>query len=274
MLRRKATFCVFLFSTLWVSVAQAASDQLQELTKAIRIADMVEVLRQEGLSHGDDLSSDLMPGRGDESWDRRVSEIYDTVWMEQIVREAFEAEMQGIELQPLLSFFTSDTGREVVELELSTREALLDESKERVANKAYKSARRENSWIYGQVTELIEDSDLIEFNVTGSLNSNMMFYRGMSDGGALFMSEDEMLADVWSQEEAIRSDSGEWLGTYLLMAYQTLEREELEAYAELYRSTPGQKFNAAVFAAYNRLYDEISYALGLAVARHMQSEKL
>ncbi|MEL6432914.1 MAG: DUF2059 domain-containing protein, partial [Pseudomonadota bacterium] len=253
---------------------QAASEQMQELTEALRIGDMVEILRQEGFTHSQQLAADLIPGRANASWSKQITTIYDTGWMEKVVSQTFAEEMRDAALAPLIAFFTSDTGREVVELELKAREALLDEKKEQLAGQLYRRAKRNNSWIYEQITELIEDSDLVEFNVAGSLNSNMMFYRGMADGGAFTLSEEEMLADVWSQEEQIRADSEDWLGPYLMLAYQKLDREELSAYAGLYRTEPGQKFNTAIFTAYNTLYDQISYALGRAIARQLKSEEL
>ncbi|MEL6515761.1 MAG: DUF2059 domain-containing protein [Pseudomonadota bacterium] len=273
-LRKSATLAAGLAFAVWSSLAQAASEQMQELTEALRIGDMVEILRQEGFTHSQQLAADLIPGRANASWSKQITTIYDTGWMEKVVSQTFAEEMRDAALAPLIAFFTSDTGREVVELELKAREALLDEKKEQLAGQLYRRAKRNNSWIYEQITELIEDSDLVEFNVAGSLNSNMMFYRGMADGGAFTLSEEEMLADVWSQEEQIRADSEDWLGPYLMLAYQKLDREELSAYAGLYRTEPGQKFNTAIFTAYNTLYDQISYALGRAIARQLKSEEL
>ncbi|MEO1502302.1 MAG: DUF2059 domain-containing protein [Pseudomonadota bacterium] len=273
-LRKSATLAAVLAFAVWSSLAQAASEQMQELTEALRIGDMVEILRQEGFTHSQQLAADLIPGRANASWSKQITTIYDTGWMEKVVSQTFAEEMRDAALAPLIAFFTSDTGREVVELELKAREELLDEKKEQLAGQLYRRAKRNNSWIYEQITELIEDSDLVEFNVAGSLNSNMMFYRGMADGGAFTLSEEEMLADVWSQEEQIRADSEDWLGPYLMLAYQKLDREELSAYAGLYRTEPGQKFNTAIFTAYNTLYDQISYALGRAIARQLKSEEL
>ena len=58
------------------------------------------------------------------------------------------------------------------------------------------------------------------------------------------------------------------------MVERALAEDELEAYAELYRSPEGKVLNTAIFEAYDRMYDEISYLLGQAVAQQMQSEEL
>ena len=83
-----------------------------------------------------------------------------------------------------------------------------------------------------------------------------------------------MLADVVTQESEIRDESAEWLGAYLYMAYQSLSQEQLETYAELYRSDQGQAVNAAIFQAYDQMYEELSYLLGRAVADQMRGQDL
>ena len=117
-------------------------------------------------------------------------------------------------------------------------------------------------------------SDLIEMNVTSTLNSSLMFYRGLHAGGALQMTEAEMLADIWSQEEDARREARDWLGAFFTVAYQPLEIAELQRYAEFYRTSEGRQLNQAIFEVFNAMYEETSYLLGLAVAKHITSEPL
>ena len=194
--------------------------------------------------------------------------------MAQVVAQGFETALEGQEISELVAFYSSDMGQEIVSLELSAREAFLNEDTELAAMDSYERARDEHSELFQQVETLIADSDLVDFNVMGALNSNLMFYRGLADGGAFEMSEDDMLADVWSQEADIRDDSEGWLGAFLLLAYQPLDADELEAYAEFYRSDQGKVLNAAIFEAYDQMYEELSYLLGRAVAQQMQSKEL
>ena len=70
-----------------------------------------------------------------------------------------------------------------------------------------------------------EANDLIEENVSGALNSNLAFYRGMSEGGAFTgaeMTEEEMLSEVWSQEDDIRAETAGWLYPFLMLAYESV----------------------------------------------------
>jgi hypothetical protein len=42
----------------------------------------------------------------------------------------------------------------------------------------------------------------------------------------------------------------------------------------LSRTDAGRALNRALFAGFNKMYDDISYALGMAVAREMQVQEL
>ena len=62
----------------------------------------------------------------------------------------------------------------------------------------------------------------------------------MVEGGALEMSEGEILADVWAQEEDTRADTEEWLYGFLLLAYQPLSDDQLDDYVALSASPEGR----------------------------------
>ena len=117
-------------------------------------------------------------------------------------------------------------------------------------------------------------NDLIEANVAGALNASYRFYAGLVEGGAIEMTESEILADVWSQEEETRTDTTEWLYGFLLMAYQPLDADQMDAYVALSASPEGRALNRALFDAFNKMYDDISYGLGLAVAQQMRGQDL
>jgi hypothetical protein len=125
-----------------------------------------------------------------------------------------------------------------------------------------------------QVDVFIAVNDLVERNVAGALGSNYQFFRGLADGGAYAMTEDQILADVWTQEQDIREDTTEWLYGFLNMAYRPLGDDDLEAYIAFSESEAGRALNAALFAGFDVLYRDISYALGLAVSRAMSGSDL
>ncbi|NVK60443.1 MAG: hypothetical protein HWE37_10270, partial [Rhodobacteraceae bacterium] len=100
------------------------------------------------------------------------------------------------------------------------------------------------------------------------------FYLGLVDGGALEMSERDIADEVWSQEPETRADTREWLYGYLLMSYGPIADKDLEDYVALSSTEEGKAMNRALFDGFNAMYDEISYALGLAAAQQMMAQDL
>lgn len=267
-----ATTCsvVILATQVWAS----EEAKLDELLQAIQLDDTIEIMHVEGQRYGGQLGAEMLPGVNAARWDAIVAQIYDPRKMAQVVTQGFEDALEGKDLDAVIAFYSSDIGQEVVALELSARRVFLDADAEAAAMEAYSVAQDLGSDLIEQVDTLISDSDLIEYNVMGALNSNLMFFRGLVDGGAFEMSEEDMLADVWAQESEIRATSKDWLGAFLLLAYRPLDADALEAYAEFYRSPEGRMFNAAIFEAYDQMYEELSYLLGQAVADQMSGEEL
>jgi hypothetical protein len=257
-------------------LASLAQDEatLDRMTEVLRISDTVEIMREEGRGYGEDVATEMLPGADPESWEQTVMRIHDPDLMERLIRQGFDDALSEQEMQDVIAFYASDTGAEIVSLEIAARRAFLEPAIEDQARARYEADRPEDSRLRAQVDQMIADSDLIERNVTGAMNSTLMFYRGMMDGGELEMTQDDMLADLWSQEEAFRSDSESWLGGFLLMAYDPLPPEDLDAFLTFWQSDAGRALNMALFKAFDRMYEEVSYLMGQAVAQHMQSEKL
>jgi hypothetical protein len=99
----------------------------------------------------------------------------------------------------------------------------------------------------------------------------------MSDGGAFDdaqMTEAEMLADVWSQEPDIRAETEGWLYPFLALAYEPLSDADIEAYLAFSESQAGQAMNAALFAAFDKVFSDISRDLGRAVAEMLSGRDI
>ena len=246
----------------------------EDLMRALRVDDMLAVMREEGLAYGRDMAEDMFPGGRNAQWSALVSQIYDVEKMGTLVRTHFDAAFNETDSARLQSFFNGPAGRHIVSLELSARRAMIDDSVEEAARDAFRDAEAEDTDRLAQITAFVEANDLLEANVEGALNASFQFYRGLVDGGALALSESDILADVWSQEPETRVETREWLYGFLLMAYGPLEDDTLQDYIDLSSSPEGQALNRALFAGFNRMYDEISYALGLAAAQQMKSQDL
>ncbi|WP_323768443.1 DUF2059 domain-containing protein [Marinovum sp.] len=256
----------------WAQATRATDALLDQLG----LPQTVAVMRQEGLDYGAELALDMLPGGGGRSWTEVVQRIYDTDRMEATVRDGFATAWaeEDVPLEGVTGFFASDAGQKVIRLEISAREAMTDPGVEEAARDAYRVSADESDPRLGLIGDFIEANDLIDANVVGAMNSSYEFYAGLVDGGAFEMSEEEILAVVWDSEADSRSDTREWLYAYMMLAYRPLEEAALRDYVELASSPQGRALNRALFAGFDRMYGEISYALGLALARQMTAQEL
>ncbi|MGR3481949.1 DUF2059 domain-containing protein [Salipiger marinus] len=246
----------------------------EALLEAMRVPEIVQVMREEGLDYAQEMGEDLLPGGATRSWRAVVSQVYDTEAMEEVVRGQFIDSFAGTEAGPLLDFFTSEDGQRVVDLEITARRTLIDDDLEASAREAYQALDGTDDPRLEQIEAFVEANDLVEANVVGAMNASYQFYLGLVDGGAFEMTEEEILSEVWAQEEDTRSDTREWLYAFLLLAYRPLSDAVLDEYVALSASPEGRAMNRALFAGFNAMYDEISYGLGLAAAQQMLGEEL
>jgi hypothetical protein len=261
----------------WVLATVAFADRAErfsQLMTAIRLDDTVVIMREEGLEYGSNLITDMMADADTPGWQIRVGQIYDTGRMRALLETRLLEELGDTDLEPMLEFFASDLGAEIIGLELAARRAFFDEDVEMAARDKFEDLTGNDDRIVEQINEMMADSDLVEFNVMGILNANLMLYRGLADGGALDLGEEDILADVWMSEESVREESRSWIQAYFLTAYRPLNSNDLERYAEFWRTEAGEEFNRALFAVFDQMYEELSYLLGRAAAEHMQGEEL
>jgi len=263
-----------IFSLANISFAQQSS--ASALFDVMKLGKIISVMREEGLAYGASLGDEMMPGRSIPEWPSEVARVYDQDKMIDGMRDAFVATLGDRDMGPLVAFFESDLGQDIVELEYSARVAFIDEAIEEGAISQYQDREAEDDPMLVAVKSFVATNDYVEANVAGALNSNFAFYTGMIDGGALSsrMSESDILADVWAQEPEIRANTEEWLYSYLLMAYQPLGVEGLNAYEQIMATAEGRAMNAALFESFDQMYVAISRELGQSVAGYMLAEEL
>ena len=253
---------------------QAASEvELDTLFDALGTGELIEILRLEGLEQSDEMRESMFPQRAN-GWDRIVSSIYDTDRMEAEFREAFDAELIDSDVMPLLEFFGSELGEQIISLEIAARKALLDEDVEEAAKDAFLSLPDRDEVRADALAAFVETNDLIELNVAGALNASLSFYRGLADGGSFDLTEEVILQDVWAQEPDIRQETTEWILPYLALAYEPLSENDLAAYQALSVSEAGKDLNRALFAGFDVVFNRISYSLGSAASRFMQGDDI
>lgn len=269
-------FVAFLLVTLVVALPARASDAFDELSDAMELTAILEVMREEGIAYGEELAADMFAGAASADWQADVAEIYAADRLNEMFLTKLEDELADADLAPMADFFVSDLGRRVVTLEVSARRAMLDEAVEEAADLTLEDKMAEADPRLDLLREFVETGDLVEANVVGGMNSNYAFYRGLIAGGAFpyDMSEDQILSDVWGQEREIREETRQWLMSYLLLAYDPLSDEDLEAYTQFFETEPGKDLNRALFAAFDVMFTDVSYQLGLLAAKNMVSQEL
>lgn len=254
-------------------IAQA-DVRLTQLIDLLNLDAYVEIIRDEGLADFPQLAEGFIGGPADTVLIDQIVRIYDAERLRETVRLGMERSLTPEDIEAALLYVGSETGQRVATLELAARRAMSDPAVEEAAKDAWLRAPEEKPWLVARIGEVIAASDLVERNVAGALNSNLMFMQGMADGGGTDTPQDDMLSDVWSQEQAIRTDTEAWLGAYLLLAYQPLSQEDLETYIGFWATQPGKALNAAMFEAFNEMFDGISYATARVLALRMMSQEL
>lgn len=288
-IRRQALATVLIILPLlalgsWPAKAEqsAQAERVSVLMDLMGLEQIIAIMREEGLAYGHELEAEMLSGGGGAAWDMLVDRIYDADKMTAMLEQRFISSFGQADPAPLIIFFEGETGARIVELEIAARRAFMQEDVEEAAREAFRqvesdlaaqSPRRIDPHL-SAIESYVEANDLIGFNVMGALNANMLFYRGLIDGGAMEMSEADIVADVWAQEEDTRAETREWVYAFLMLAYEPLEPAQINAYADLSKTAPGRAMNRALFEAFDLMYGEVSQALGLAVAGQMLGEEL
>lgn len=255
-----------------------SAEAVTQLAETMLLPGVVDVMQAEGKDYGRQLRDEMFPGRDAAEWQAMVAAIYDPARLMADIEGGLQA---GLADKPeaitsARAFFETPAGQKILSIELEARRALLDPATEEAAKAAAADLLAKDSPRMEALRRFAATNDLIEMNVMGGLNANLAFYRGLADGG-LFdgqMSESDMLAEVWAQEDQVRNDTEEWLWTYLVLAYQPLSDEELQAYQKFSESAEGKQLNAALFAGFDAGFMRISRDLGRAAARMVQGEDI
>lgn len=267
---RIALFRLLALVVLLVLPMRVSAAEIDRLFAAMQLDRLIDVMRDEGLAYGDSLARDMLQGDEGPGWRALVERIYDTGKMRTVVRAHFTDAFGDADPAPLVAFFESEAGRALVEAEIETRRAFMSPGIEEAARALWREADKSTNR-QRLIADYVDINDLIEYNVAGTMNANYLFFAGLVEGGAIDMTEDDILADVWGQEAETRADTREWLFSYLTMAYDDLPVETLAAYVALSRSDAGRALNRALFAGFDSMYGDLSLSMGLAVASRMAS---
>ncbi len=262
MLRRAVLAGLLVFAP---ALAAPAETPVDRLAAALRLPQVVSIMRDEGLRHGATLDAEMLDGQGGRHFARQVHRIHDAGAMRDALHRALAEGLTEREIAASIAFFDTGLGQRILSLENAGRVAMADPAVDGIATAAYESLKQGGDARLATVSRLVAVNGLIERNVASAVNSSYHFYRGLLDGGdgrAAF----DPLARAWAQEPLMRAETERWIYSFLLMAYQPLRDRELETYLAFSASPEGQALNLALFEGFDRMFRTISYRLGLAVA--------
>jgi hypothetical protein len=259
---------------LMPGVAVAATPaELARLHDALSTEALMAILSEEGIEQSEDLRDAMFPGRGGAGWTATAAHIYSAARLSGLFRQAFDEALQDTDAAPLLDFYEGETGALIARLEVDARRAIMAEDVEAAARNAF-DALDPSSPRMALLEEFAELNDLVDRNVTGALNANLAFYRGLSSGEAFDMTEDDMLRDVWEQETEIREDTRAWVFGYMTFAYETLTDDQLNDYVVMADSPAGRALNRALFAGFDAIFRDVSYEMGQVTAQFSVGDEL
>ncbi len=246
---------------------------LDRLWAALEIPKALDIMRDEGLDMAEEVAVQYLGNTASDLWVRDITAIYEPETMAQVMRDGFSADLDGTEMEPLLDFFTSERGTQIITLEMTARRAFLDPDTEAAARDLI-AAGDADPELLDLVDRFITVNDLVDYNTSGAMNTNVAFLKGLSQSEVFLMTEQEILDQVWNDAEGNRAETEDWLRAFLYTAYSPLDPEDLRAYIAFSESRPGQRLNRALFAGFGEMYNQQYHALGLAVARQLAGQDL
>jgi hypothetical protein len=263
-------------AALWTLALPAGAAPLDDLWAALRIDDQIDLVRQEGIAAGAEIAEGLFPGGVPQGWTDAVARIYDTDRLTTDLRQALEAGFIDTDPAPVIGFFTTAPGVDLLSLEISTRLAMLDADIEAAANEAAAVALGDDTPRAQLVSRFVAANDIVETNVISAMNSQIAFFGGLAAGGGMQgdLTEDQIIDEVMNRAPEIRASTTEWVFAFLLMAYGPATDADIEAYIAFSETDAGQAWNRATFTAFDQVFNAISGELGAAAAGFMATQEL
>lgn len=263
-------------ATLLISASAVTAQSTSLLDRYFSALDMetvFEVLQDEGVSAGQDMSSpdNVSPSP---AWTARLERIYDPEKAKRSFLEGMNT-IKDIEAsEAALAFFETELGARIVRIEIEAREALNSDEGEAAATANVAEIRKSDPALYLMYKEFIKVNELVESNVAGALNSNLAFYRGMAtnESYAEGLTENFMLSTIWEQEPEIREEMENWTINFSSVAYSGLTKSELQSYIDISKTPAGKRLNTVLFAGFDQMFEDQSFELGRATAEFMVGE--
>ncbi|WP_164659028.1 DUF2059 domain-containing protein [Tropicibacter sp. Alg240-R139] len=250
-----------------------SEEDLDRLARAMKLDEVAEILRAEGLRYGASIDQDMLAGQGGDHFAQVISEIYQEERIVSAIRSGLDTHLNEDTLRDSVVFFGSDLGQTIISLENSARLAFADPTIEDAARERYEGTSPDDRFLQ-QLETYIAVNNLIEQNVDGALTADFNFYLGLAKGNGAPRDDQGMMATILEGRDDIRADTQVWLYGFLMMAYSPLSERQMDDNIAFSRTKAGIALNTALFEGFDDLYNRISFDLGLAVAQALQATDL
>lgn len=247
--------------------AISQSDQILalEIRRLLSLDEVVEVMSQEAVISAGDGAEGLTPEQ-QESWRQGIARINRSEHLQQLMRDGLEnalIDRDPTQLRKALLFYQSNLGRQVVQLELSARRAMVDPEGKEAAIAAAADASTNGRARLAMIDRLMSASNVVDINVAGSLNAMMAVNRGFAAALQEDLGPMDTTADAWQEEPAIRADIQEWVQALLYLAYSPLDDRKLDEVIHFVASDEGQELADVLSLAFDGMFTRIAYETGM-----------
>ena len=153
--------------------ATGASAQVQ-VTLAmdhLRLAELIEIVRSEGIDCADSLDTDMLNGQDGPVWAEQIDTIYNIQLMSEIVRNEI-ATLPEDQLRQINQFYSGLLGVDIVELEMAARAAMQHIDIKNLAVGSYQIVLAEDPQSVENILTINDADQLIDRNVTATLTPN------------------------------------------------------------------------------------------------------
>ncbi|MDN5567677.1 MAG: hypothetical protein L0G27_02815 [Paracoccus sp. (in: a-proteobacteria)] len=260
--------------------ADATAPNVQDrMWRVLGLGPQMQIFQKEAAQDAAQFEADGLIGGTGEPWADTVSRIHAPHRLQALFRKGLANGLARADARLLnqgLGFYERGLGQRLVPLETSARMAMLDDDVAANAQEAFARATDQGDPRAAQIDRLIRSADLVAPNVSSGLNASVAFSRGFGEGGGFDMplSDGQMLAETWAQQDQIEAETIDWLQSFLMLAYSPLSDAELDDYITYAASPEGQTLAQLMFAAYDSVFLQTSYDMGLAAALRLQGRQL
>jgi len=157
---------------VWMSVVGASAQaQLSIAMDHLKVAELVDIMRIEGVDYAETLNAEMLNGQGGPVWANQVDRIYNPQKMSEVVRSGL-AKLSDDHLREINQFYGSALGAKVMKLEMAGRRAMLQDDLKDIAQDAYQRALAEDPKSLDPIHTIDRVGDMVERNVTAALTAN------------------------------------------------------------------------------------------------------